>query len=110
MTTSAKTNANGQTVAERKLDIDRLEGVLQGLIVMLRDNPDIPIPWHVDVNCEMNSAAYEQLLERHGLESLGNAPWMAYLGPIFERYSALEDRSGFYLPWSVTIKREDQPL
>lgn len=110
MTTAAKTIANGQTSGERKLDIDRLEAILQGMIVMLRDNPDIPVPWSVDMSCETSESAYERFLELHDLTPLGNAPWMCHLSPLAEKYSAAEDRRGFYLPWTITIKRAGQPL
>jgi hypothetical protein len=94
-------NAGGQTNAERKLDIDRLEAVLQGVIVMLRDNPDLSVPWAVDISCKLDEAAYDQFLERHELKPFTNTPCLAYLEPLAEQYSAAEDRAGIYLPWTV---------
>lgn len=108
-TTSAKTIANGQTLAERKLAVDRLEAVLQGMIVMLRDNPDIPVPWCLDYSGDLDEEAFQQLLDQHDLTPLQNAPWMVYLSPIIDKYTAAEDRAGLYMPWSIGVKnRLDQ--
>lgn len=110
MTPSATDIAHGQTIAERKLDVDRLEAILQGMIVMLHDNPDIPVPWSVDISCDLSEPAYDRFLERHGLTPFRTAAKMAYLAPIAEKYTAAEDRNGFYLPWTIATRPEDQPL
>lgn len=102
--------ANGQTVGERKIDIDRLEAVLQGMILMLRDNPDLPLPWAVDFSATTDPDSYARFVERHGLDPYGHEREYAQIGPLAERYSCAEDRAGFYLPWSLGAERKDRPL
>ena len=102
--------AGGQTLAERKLDVDRLEAVLQGMIIMLRDNPDISIPWSVDISCDATEAEYENLVRRHDLHTLESCPSMAYLAPLAEKYTAAEDRADFYMPWSIKIENPEAAL
>jgi hypothetical protein len=109
-TASAKSIANGQTLAERKLAIDRLEAVLQGMIIMLRDCPDVPVPWHVDFSCCTDEDTFNALVQAYGLQRFANSPGYAYLAPLADKYSAAEDRRDLYMPWSVIAEPKSRPL
>ena len=88
---------------ERREGIAQLRRVLDAMIYLLQDNPEIPLPWTVDMSVEADPETFTAIVAKHQLGVYAGGT-QTNLGPIIAGLLAASDRDAFYLPWSLTKK------
>lgn len=89
------------TPQERREGIAQLRRILDAMIYMLQDNPELPLPWVVDLSIDTDPETFAALAEKHGLKIYAFGG-QAALEPLMMSLIAASDREALYLPWSLT--------
>jgi len=91
-------------MTDRPAEIARVRRVLDAMIYLLQDNPDIPIPWSLDMTIEADKTTFQAIVEKHGLTPYAENT-QASFETLIDRLVPESDRDVFYLPWTLVLRK-----